>query len=139
MADNSNGTIQRAGSGDRAEQAAPQVIRAAQRASDAQAEAVQGAEKATRQVLRAGAEMLSEAGDKARTAAGIGDTPEAKQALQEWAGLAGRVFSRNCRAVMDVMQCRSVGQLMGKQTELLLSNYNDWVRTSMTVMNVAAR
>lgn len=139
MVDNGTNEIQRAGSGNRVEQSPPQVIRATQRAYEAQGEAARQAEEVTQQVLRAGADILKEAGHKARTAAGVGESPQAKQALQEWAGLAGRSLNRNCRAVGDLMQCRTVSQVMGRQAELLMSHYQDLLRTSMTVMQVAVR
>ena len=139
MSDKNNGEFQGGGSGDHSGQEQPQVIRAGQRAPEMPGEVARQTEEATRQVLRAGADMLSQAGQKAQTEVGIGESPEVKQALQEWAGYAGRTMNRNCRALSDLMQCRTVGQVMGRQAELLMSNYHDWLRTSMAVMQVAGR
>lgn len=139
MSDKNNGEFQGGGSGDRPGQEQPEVIRAGQRAPEMAGEAARQTEEVTRQVLRAGADMLSEVGQKAQTAAGIGESPEARQALQEWAAYAGRAMNRNYRALSDLMQCRTVGQVMGRQAELLMSNYHDWLRTSMAVMQVAGR
>lgn len=59
--------------------------------------------------------------------------PGSRQALQAWTRFGARTVERNSRALGDLMQCRSLPDVLLVQGGLLTSSFLDWLQTSMPV------
>lgn len=122
----------RAGGEGRGESPARRLMRAGGGNGAAGAEAAAGAAAAAAEpVMRAG-RAVAEGAQAAAEAARDAEAP-AGQALREWANYAQRAYARNTRAVVELMQCRSVFGVLHWQSALLTETMSDFVHTNSRV------
>lgn len=63
----------------------------------------------------------------------------AQQAVDAWLDYGRKAVDRNAQALIELMQCRSFGDVLQWQTELLKGNAEDWVQFNAALFQPPAR